>query len=158
MVRIGIGYDLHPLAEGRPLILGGVRITYVKGLNGNSDADALTHALIDALLGAAALGNIGQLFPESNPHFKNANSMKLLGDTMTLIKQEGYRVVNMDANIVAEEPRLSPYIENMCATLAEALEVTPDLVSVKAKTNEGFCAEGRGEAISTQVVVLIEKV
>ena len=158
MTRIGIGYDIHPLREGRPLVLGGVRIEYVKGLMGHSDADALTHAIIDALLGATALGDIGQHFPDTNVLFRNASSLKLLAKAVELVREAGFKVVNVDANVIIEEPRLAPYIEMMCATLAEPLEVTPERVSVKARRNEQFGPEGRGEAISAHAVVLLEDV
>ncbi len=156
MIRVGLGYDIHPLGEGAPLILGGVRITYIKGLLGYSDADVLTHAVIDALLGAAALGSLGQLFPEIDPQYKNASSLRMLKETVDLVHEAEFRVVNVDANVIAEEPRLNPYIENMCATLAEPLCVRPDCVSVKARTNERFGPEGSEDAISAQAVVLIE--
>ncbi len=156
MIRVGIGYDLHPLVESRRLILGGVHIEYAKGLMGHSDADALTHAIIDALLGASALGAIGEHFPETDPQYQNANSIKLLEKTVELVHKAGFKVVNVDANIIADEPRLGPYVEEICATLAEPLQIAPDCVSVKPRTNERFGPEGKGEAISTQAIVLIE--
>lgn len=158
MIRVGHGYDLHRLAEGCPLFLGGKRITYVKGLVGHSDADALTHAVIDALLGAAALGSIGQHFPDNDPHYKNAESLKLLRQAVALVHESGFRVMNVDATIIAEEPRIEPYVEIICANLAEVLEVLPGAVSVKGKTNEGVGPEGRGEAIAVHAVALIESI
>lgn len=158
MIRIGIGYDIHPMEEGKPFILGGVRIQYVKGLAGHSDADALSHAIIDALLGATALGTIGQHFPDRDPVYRNADSLKLLKHAVTLVHEAGFRVVNVDANIVVDEPRLDPYVERMCASLAEPLEVTPDRVSVKPRTKEGFGPEGVSDAVSVHAVVLIESV
>ncbi len=156
MYRVGIGYDIHPLVEGRPLILGGVRIHFVKGLMGHSDADALTHAVIDALLGATALGDIGQQFPDRDPQYRGAKSLDLLSITAALVAQAGYRVVNVDANVIVDEPKLAPYIEQMCAMLAEPLGLKPDRVSVKARTNEGFGPEGRGEAIRAEAIALVE--
>ena len=157
MNRIGIGYDLHRLVEGRPLILGGVEIPYEKGLSGHSDADALIHAVIDALLGAAALGNIGQYFPDTDPEFKNADSMAMLEQAVGLVKGAGYEVVNIDCNIVAQEPRLAPYLDEMRERIARVLSLEHDRVSVKAKTNEFVGPEGRGEAISAQAIVLLEE-
>lgn len=158
MIRVGIGYDIHPFQEKRPLILGGVRIEYVKGLMGHSDADVLTHAVMDALLGAAALGDIGQHFPDSSVRYLNARSIDLLGQVVALVREAGFRVVNVDANVIIEEPRLASYIEMICATLAEPLGVTPDHVSVKPRHKEGFGPEGSGQAVSAQAVVLIESV
>lgn len=158
MIRIGMGYDIHPFVEGRPLILGGVRVEYAKGLAGHSDADALTHAVIDALLGATALGNIGQQFPDRDRRYRNANSIRLLEQTVALVRETGFRVVNVDANVIVDEPRLEPYVERICATLAEPLEVKPDCVSVKARTNEGFGPEGHAQALRAEVVVLVETI
>lgn len=155
-LRIGIGYDLHPLAESRPLILGGVTIPFHKGLDGHSDADALTHALIDAILGAAALGNIGQHFPDADPQYKGAESLCLLDAAYGMVVEAGYHIVNVDANIIAEEPRLNPHLDAMRNTLAHRLGVPGDRISIKAKTNERLGPEGRLEAISAQVVVLME--
>ena len=156
MNRIGIGYDLHRLVEGRPLILGGVEIPFEKGLSGHSDADALTHAVIDALLGAAALGNIGQHFPDADPRYKDADSMVLLAEAVRRLREAGYAVVNVDSNVVAQEPRLSPFLDAMAKRIARALGVECSQVAVKAKTNESVGPEGRGEAISAQAVVLLE--
>ena len=157
MNRIGIGYDLHRLVEGRPLILGGVEIPYEKGLGGHSDADALIHAVIDALLGAAALGNIGQYFPDTDPEFKNADSMAMLEEAVGLVTGAGYGVVNIDCIIVAQEPRLAPYLDEMRERIARVLSLEHDRVSVKAKTNEFVGPEGRGEAISAQAIMLLEE-
>lgn len=156
-MRIGIGYDLHRLVEGRALILGGVNIPHNRGLSGHSDADALAHAVMDALLGAAALGNIGRMFPDTDPRYKDADSLRLLEETARTVKAAGYAVVNIDANIVAQAPRLNPYLEQMRDNLAARLGVSPGQVSVKAKTNEGVGPEGRGEAISVQAVALLER-
>jgi len=155
-MRIGIGYDVHRLVEGRPLILGGVRIPYEKGLEGHSDADALAHAVIDALLGAAGLGNIGRMFPDDDPRFKDADSLGLLEQAARAVGERGYAVVNVDANIIAQAPKLNPYLDQMRDNLAIRLGVSPGHVSVKAKTNEGVGPEGRGEAISVQAVALLD--
>lgn len=155
-MRIGQGYDLHRLEEGRPLILGGVTIPHEKGLAGHSDADALAHAITDALLGAAALGDIGAHFPDTDPRYKGADSMLLLRDALQLVRHEGYRVVNIDSTIVAQAPKLGPHIPAIRARLAEVLEMPVEDISVKAKTNERVGPEGRQEAISTQAVVLLQ--
>jgi 2-C-methyl-D-erythritol 2,4-cyclodiphosphate synthase len=154
-MRVGIGYDLHQLEEDRPLILGGVQIPFDSGLSGHSDGDALAHAIIDALLGAAALGNIGQHFPDTDPLYKNANSLELLRRTRELVEEHGYRIVNVDSNIIAQAPKLNPYLAAMRARLADTLDIAASCINVKAKTNELVGPEGRGEAISTQAVVLI---
>lgn len=156
-MRIGIGYDLHRLEAGRPLILGGVTVPFEKGLAGHSDADALAHAITDALLGAAALGNIGQCFPDTDPKYRGADSLQLLFETMELIRSAGFQVVNVDANIVAQAPKLNSYLDAMRERLASVLGVRPAQVSVKAKTNEGVGPEGRGEAVSAQAVVLLRE-
>lgn len=158
MIRVGIGYDLHRLVHGRPLILGGVTIPHELGLAGHSDADALAHAITDALLGAAAIGNIGQLFPDDDTRYKDADSMLLLERAAARVAEKGWRIVNIDANIVAERPKLSPYVDEIRARIAKTLNVSPNVVSVKPRTNEHVGPEGRGEAISTQAVVLIESV
>ena len=157
-MRIGIGYDLHTLVENRPLILGGVRIEFSRGLKGHSDADALVHAIIDALLGAAALGNIGEYFPDTDPRFAGADSMMLLKETIRLVREAGYTVGNIDSNIIAQAPRLGPYLDKMRDKIASCVGISVDRVSVKAKTNEKVGPEGRGEAISTQAVVLLQEV
>ena len=156
MIRVGIGYDIHRLVEGRPLILGGVTIPHKKGLSGHSDADGLVHAIIDALLGAAALGNIGQHFPDTDPKLKDANSLDLLEKVLGLVTDAGYTIVNIDANIIAQRPALNPHLNAMRGNLARRLGLDPDRISVKAKTNEHVGPEGRGEAISTQAMVVIE--
>lgn len=155
--RIGIGYDLHRLVEGRPLILGGVTVPHTLGLAGHSDADVLTHAVIDALLGAAALGNIGQHFPDTDPTFKGADSLGLLDHTVAMLRDRGYSVVNIDANIIAQQPKLNPHLAAIRAKLSERLGMDEENVSVKAKTNEGVGPEGRCEAISAQAVVLLAR-
>jgi 2-C-methyl-D-erythritol 2,4-cyclodiphosphate synthase len=144
--------------EGRRLLLGGVEIPFPRGLAGHSDADALCHAVADALLGAAALGDIGEHFPDRDPRWKDADSLKLLASVREKIRAAGYGVVNADATIVAEAPKLSPFKARMAANLAAALGVPAGAVSVKAKTNEGFDATGRGEAIAAWAVVLIEEI
>lgn len=156
MIRIGTGYDCHRLVEGRELILGGVSISFSKGLQGHSDADVLAHAIIDALLGAAALGNIGQLYPDTDPQYKDADSMALLADTVKRIREAGYTIANIDANILAEAPKLNPHIQEMRVSLAKCLNIGISRVSVKAKTNEKLGPEGKGEAMSCQAVVLIK--
>ena len=156
MIRVGLGYDLHRLVEGRLLILGGVTVPFEKGLDGHSDADVLAHAITDALLGAAALGNIGQHFPDTDPRYKGADSIQLLRLAGAMLRDAGYRIVNIDANVVAQRPKLNPYLDAMRARLAECLAVPVGCISVKAKTNELVGPEGRGEAISSQAIVLIE--
>lgn len=155
-MRTGIGYDIHPFTPGRPLVLGGVRIPHQAGLGGHSDADVLTHALIDALLGAAALGDIGQHFPPDDPRYRDANSLDLLRQTVGLVTSAGYRVVNVDATVVAEAPKLSPHIEAMRSALAEALGVGVGAVSVKATTADRLGAVGRGEGIAALAIVLLD--
>jgi len=156
MIRIGIGYDIHRLEIGRPLILGGIEISFEKGLIAHSDGDALAHAITDALLGAAALGNIGQHFPDTDPAYKDADSMTLLSKTIELLHNAGYRIVNIDSNIIAEAPKLTPHIPAMIERLSQVMELDESCISIKARTNEQVGPEGRGEAISTQAVVLIE--
>jgi len=156
MFRIGTGYDLHRLVEGRPLLLGGIQIPFEKGLLGHSDADILCHAVTDALLGAAAMGDIGSHFPDTDVRFKDANSIDLLMRARNLLHAAGYRVVNVDATVVAERPKLRDHIDDMRQRLAEALALEKHMVSVKAKTNEGVGPEGRGEAMSAHAVVLLE--
>ncbi len=157
MMRIGQGYDLHRLEAGRPLILGGVTIDHEKGLLGHSDADALCHAITDAMLGAAALGDIGQMFPDTNPAYQGADSILLLRAAHDRIEGAGFRLVNIDSTIVAQRPKLAPHIPKMRARLAECLCMEPSRISVKAKTNEKVGPEGREEAISAQAVVLLEE-
>lgn len=154
-LRIGQGYDLHRTEAGRSLVLGGVAIPHETGLAGHSDADVLCHAITDALLGAAALGNIGMLFPDDDPAYKDADSIPLLREAHARVQSAGYRIVNIDSTIVAQRPKLNPHIPAMRARLAEALGLPIDRVSVKAKTNERVGPEGREEAISAQAVALL---
>ncbi len=155
-MRVGTGFDIHRLIVGRPLSLGGIKVPFEKGLEGHSDGDALTHAIIDALLGAAALGDIGMWFPPDDPKYKDANSLELLKEVhATLLKHE-YRLVNLDAVIICEQPKLSPFLPEMCKHLAEALTVLPAEINVKATTAERLGAIGAGEAVAAQAVVLID--
>lgn len=155
-MRIGIGYDAHRLAEGRKLVLGGVVIPFEKGLLGHSDADVLVHAINDALLGAAALGDIGRHFPDSDMKYRDISSLLLLKKVGELLQQAGFVVVNIDSVICAERPRLAPYIEDMRKNIAETLNIAVEKVSVKATTTEGMGFEGRGEGISAQAVCMIK--
>ena len=155
MIRVGQGYDLHRLVEGRELILAGVRIPHTHGLDGHSDADVLTHAVIDALLGAVALGDIGRHFPDSDPQYKDADSMELLRVTAALIREKGWHIGNVDATVIAQAPKLAPHIEAMSRNLSGVLGTDIEAVSIKAKTNEGVDATGRGEAIAAHAVVLL---
>lgn len=157
-MRIGIGYDVHRLQTGRRLILGGVDIPHSQGLLGYSDADVLAHAIGDALLGAAALGDLGRHFPDDDQRFKDANSLDLLTAIVTLLQESGYQILNVDSTIVAQAPRLAPYIGSMCSNIATALHLQVGQVSVKATTTEQLGFEGRQEGISAQAVVLIEKI
>jgi 2-C-methyl-D-erythritol 2,4-cyclodiphosphate synthase len=157
MFRVGIGHDTHRLAEGRPLVLGGVEVESERGGEGHSDADALSHAVTDAILGAMCEGDIGVHFPDRDPRWKDADSLHLLARVMWLARERGYRVVNVDATVHLERPRLRPYVEEMRAKLAEVLTVELDCVSVKAKTGEGLDAVGSGSAVTAQAVVLLEK-
>jgi 2-C-methyl-D-erythritol 2,4-cyclodiphosphate synthase len=155
-MRIGNGYDIHRLTVGRPLILGGITVPFDKGLLGHSDGDALTHAIIDALLGAAGLGDIGRHFPPGEAEYKDANSIDLLKQTLLLLKDANRSIVNVDSIIICEAPKLSPYISLMTENLAIALALKGSAVNVKAKTNEGLAELGRGEAIAAHAVVLIQ--
>ena len=157
-MRIGFGYDLHPLVKGRPLILGGIRIPFEKGLDGHSDADVLCHSIADALLGAAAMGDIGQYFPDTDLKYKNASSVDLLGRVNEIVRGAGYDLGNVDVTVVAEAPRLSPYRQKMIERIAMALELKQDMVSVKATTHEGFGPPGRGEVIVSYAVAAIKKI
>lgn len=157
MIRIGEGYDVHRLKEGRKLILGGVEIPFVKGLDGHSDADVLVHAIMDALLGAAALGDIGKLFPDNDNAYLGADSIELLKKVVKVISEKGYKVGNIDATIIAQKPKLAPYIESMRTNIAKAAGVDVDFVSVKATTEEGLGFTGNGEGIAARAVALIEK-
>ena len=156
MMRIGNGYDVHRLVEGRRLIIGGVQIDYPRGLMGHSDADVLLHAIIDAMLGAAALGDIGQHFPNNDPSLKNIDSGIMLQRVNRLLAEKNYYVVNVDSIVVAQRPKLAPYIFSMRQRIAELLELEIDRVSVKAKTEEGLGFTGNGEGIAAHAVVLIE--
>lgn len=156
-VRVGLGYDVHRLVEGRPLVLGGVRIEHDRGLAGHSDADALTHAVVDALLGAAALGDIGQHFPDTDERWRGAESIALLERTVELLRDRGFEVVNVDSIIVAEAPRMKPHVAAMRERLAAALDVPVDCVGVKATTEEGLGPVGRREAIAARAVALVAK-
>lgn len=155
-MRIGHGYDVHRFADGRELILGGVEIPYHKGLLGHSDADVLLHAVMDALLGAAALGDIGKHFPDSDPKYKDADSLKLLWDVVGFLKAEGYKVVNIDSTVCAQEPKLAPYIDEMRENIAVACGIRKSAVSVKATTEEGLGFTGKLEGISATAVCLID--
>lgn len=157
MIRIGHGYDVHRLAEGYKLFLGGVEIPFEKGLVGHSDADVLLHAICDSLLGAAALGDIGFHFPPSDPQFKGISSLKLLEWVVALVSEKGYSVVNIDSTVAAEKPKLSPFIQTMRARIADCVGIDKEFVSVKATTEEGLGFSGRGEGISATAVCLIEK-
>ena len=154
-MRIGIGYDIHRMVAGRKLILGGVEIPYEKGLLGHSDADVLTHAICDAILGAVALGDIGRHFPDTDPRFDGISSLKLLGEVKRMIEGR-YRISNVDSIIIAERPKLAPYIDQMRANIAETLNLRIDQVSVKATTSERLGPIGKGEAIAAWASVLIE--
>ncbi len=156
-IRSGLGYDIHRLVEGRKLILGGIDIPHDRGLFGHSDGDSLIHAMTDALLGAAGLGDIGTQFPDQDPRWENADSTEFLRLTCSLLRQQGYKIVNIDATILAECPKMMPHIPAMRVKLAEAMEIDPAQINIKAKTNEGLDAVGRGEAIAAQVIALIER-
>lgn len=156
-LRIGHGYDVHRLVEGRALILGGVTVPYERGLDGHSDADVLLHAIMDALLGAAALGDIGQLFPDTDPAYKGASSIELLREVGKRISEAGFDIVNLDATVLAQRPKLSPYREQMRANIAAALKIDVLQVSVKATTEEGLGFTGRGDGIAAHAIVMIEK-
>lgn len=158
MYKIGIGYDIHKLIEGRDLIIGGVKITHEKGLLGHSDADVLIHAIIDAMLGALALDDIGTLFPDTDPKYKNIDSTILLKHVYELIQKKGYKINNIDSNIIAQEPKMMPYIPKMKAVLCRILNLAPENLSIKAKTKEKLDAVGQKLAIESNAVVLLEKV
>lgn len=154
-MRIGMGYDVHKLVEGRELIIGGVKIPYEKGLLGHSDADVLLHAISDALLGAAALGDIGKHFPDTDPKYKGANSLILLQEVGKLLENECYIIENIDATIIAQAPKMRPYIDTMRRNIAEALMIDVSQVNVKATTEEGLGFTGSGEGISSQAICLL---
>lgn len=156
-MRIGHGYDVHRLTEGRKLILGGVEIPFEKGLLGHSDADVLAHAVMDALLGAAALGDIGKLFPDSDPAYEGADSLELLRRVAEVLAEHGYTVGNVDATVLAQRPKLAPHIPEMRERLAAAMDIDPGRVSVKATTEEGLGFTGAGEGIAAHVVALLNE-
>jgi len=155
-MRIGQGYDVHQLVEGRPLIIGGVDIPYERGLAGHSDADVLLHAICDAMLGAAALGDIGQHFPDTEERFEGADSRLLLREVNRMLKQNSYSIVNIDATIIAQRPKLSPFIQAMREKVVSDLHIEIDQVNIKATTTETLGFEGRGEGIAAQAIVLIK--
>jgi len=156
-MRIGTGYDVHKLVEGRKLILGGVDIPYEKGLLGHSDADVLLHAIMDALLGAAALGDIGKNFPDTDDNYKGISSLLLLKKVAELLDDKGYIISNIDATIIAQNPKLSPYVENMRSKIADCLVLDLDQVNIKATTEEGLGFTGAGLGIASQAVCIVEK-
>ena len=156
-MRIGFGYDIHALIPGRPLILGGVDIPFEKGLLGHSDADVLCHAISDALLGAAALGDIGEHFPDTDPKYKDCSSLDLLCQAAEIVHQTGYVIGNIDTVIIAEAPKLSKYKKSMADTIAQALRLDTDKVSVKAMTHEKFDSTGQGKAIAVYAVALLDE-
>ena len=156
-MRVGMGYDVHKLVEGRKLILGGVEIPYEKGLLGHSDADVMLHAVMDALLGAAALGDIGLHFPDTDPKYKGASSIKLLEHVGRLLEENGYVIENIDATIIAQRPKMRPHIDQMRENMAKALKIDVDQINVKATTEEGLGFTGSGEGISSQAICAIEK-
>lgn len=155
--RVGQGYDVHRLTDGRALILGGVEIPYERGLLGHSDADVLTHAVMDALLGASKLGDIGELFPDSDPTYAGISSMNLLGKVRDLLRKNQFSVVNIDATLIAQAPKISPFKTKMVANLAEVLDVPPERINVKATTEEHLGFTGDGSGMAAQAVALIEK-
>lgn len=154
-MRVGIGYDVHKLVENRKLILGGIEIEYSKGLLGHSDADVLIHAIIDSILGAAGLGDIGKLFPDNDDKYKGISSLKLLSEVNTIIKNKGYRIGNIDSTIIAQKPKLSPYIEDIKKSLCTVLDIDLENINVKATTEEGLGFTGSGEGISSQSICLL---
>ena len=158
MHKVGIGYDIHRLVENRDLIIGGVKITHELGLLGHSDADVLVHAIIDALLGAAGMDDIGTMFPDTDPKFKDADSVKLLKLVYDQVLEKGFEVVNIDSNIIAQSPKMMPYIPKMKNVLAEALQLDFSSLSIKAKTKEKLDAVGEGKAIEANAVVLLKKI
>jgi 2-C-methyl-D-erythritol 2,4-cyclodiphosphate synthase len=158
MMRVGMGYDVHKLVEGRKLILGGVNIPYEKGLLGHSDADVLVHAIMDALLGAAALGDIGKHFPDTDEKYKGADSIELLRHVRGLIEEKQYFISNIDATVIAQRPKLATFIPDMVTTISEALGLQESQVNIKATTEEGLGFTGSGEGISSQAICLLETV
>ena len=157
-MRIGMGYDVHKLVEGRKLILGGVDIPYAKGLLGHSDADVLLHAIMDSILGAAALGDIGKHFPDTDEKYKGISSILLLKEIGKLLREKGYAIENIDSTIIAQKPKMAPHIPTMVKNIAEALEVSEDKINVKATTEEGLGFTGRQEGISSQSICLLKSI
>ena len=157
-MRIGHGYDVHKLVEGRPLIIGGVEIPHEKGLLGHSDADVLLHAISDALLGAAALGDIGKLFPDTDPAYLGVSSLFLLAKVSQFLEEDGYRIGNIDCTLIAQAPKLSPHIEAMKNNVAKALHISPNDINIKATTEEKLGFTGRKEGIAVHAISLIEKI
>ncbi len=155
-MRIGSGYDVHRLVSGRRLVLGGVEIPFEKGLDGHSDADAVLHSICDALLGAAGLGDIGLHFPDSDPSFKDIDSLILLRETYAMVKRKGFALLNLDVTVFAQRPRISPYREAMARKIAETLETRTDRINIKATTTEGLGAIGKGKGIASMCVALVE--
>lgn len=158
MYRIGLGYDIHKLTEGRDLIIGGVKITHEKGLLGHSDADVLIHAIIDALLGALALSDIGTLFPDTDSKYKNADSVVLLKNVYERILKKGYKISNLDSNIIAQNPRMMPYIPKMKDVLSKVLNINLEQISIKAKTKEKMDSVGQGLAIESNAIVMLSRI
>lgn len=156
-MRVGIGYDVHRLVENRKLILGGVEIPYEKGLLGHSDADVLLHAIMDSLLGAAALGDIGRHFPDSDAKYKGISSICLLEEVGNLLKEKGYKIINIDATIIAQKPKMAPFIQEMIKNIGATLEIPEDSINLKATTEEGLGFTGSGEGISSQSICSITK-
>lgn len=157
-MRIGMGYDVHKLVTGRDLIIGGVSIPYELGLLGHSDADVLLHAVMDSLLGACALGDIGKHFPDTDDRFKGISSIALLKETKKLIQDKGFKIINIDATIIAQKPKMSPYIDTMRKNIASALEIDIDCINVKATTEEGLGFTGSMEGISSQSIALVDNI
>jgi len=157
-IRIGNGYDVHQFDEGRKLFLGGVEIPYKKGLLGHSDADVLLHAIADSLLGALALGDIGKYFPNTDPRFKDYDSLQLLSETYDIVKSKGFRIINIDSMLILEKPKVSPYIEKMRENISSVLGLDTELISIKATTSEKLGFVGRGEGAEAYAVCLLEKV
>lgn len=156
-MRVGIGYDVHRLVEGRPLVLGGMEIPYPEGLLGHSDADVLVHAIMDALLGAAGAGDIGRHFPDSDGRYKGISSLLLLSRVGDILREKGLEIVNIDSVMIAQAPKLAPYIEGMCLKLAETLGLRPGQVNVKATTTEGLGFTGTGEGMAAQAVAMVKE-
>ncbi|HEV2034916.1 MAG TPA: 2-C-methyl-D-erythritol 2,4-cyclodiphosphate synthase [Candidatus Dormibacteraeota bacterium] len=156
-MRVGVGYDVHPLREGRDLIIGGIHIPYGLGLDGHSDADVLAHAIVDALFGAAGLGDIGKFFPSDDPKYEGASSLDMLSKAAEAVRAAGYRIVNVDSTVIAEEPRLQPHLHKMRQKLSASLKMNLDHINVKATSPEGLGALGHKEGIAAQAVALIEE-